>query len=217
MREGPKTVVYELKGPFLKELQEALERDEVPSVEARFFITSECSCGDNGDYELSVKFNVLVNGWRAEDEASIVFESVRAVFSTDPSSAVPIDYSQTEQDTPAGILDLYLQCLSNCMAKIFPRFADTFQSVQIDSYSVNSTGMGKYKVALATVGFDCNLRAVKENQKQRAARLQAQRVTCQGVDTNYATMQCMIAFYNWLLWRLLRREKGMAIAQQSSN
>ncbi|MCX6778907.1 MAG: hypothetical protein NTU97_01600 [Candidatus Magasanikbacteria bacterium] len=112
-----------------------------------------------------------------------------------------------------GTIDLMEQCVSSALSELFPQFAEVFNRARTTGYSVMSMGLGEdAHMVTASLKFDCPLRPEDEDEKRRARRLDLQGVKCDGVDTIRASLNGIITFYHWLLWRMLRREKGQAKA-----
>jgi hypothetical protein len=210
MPETMRVSDYEVSGNIAEELEKALQTGAVPRIQLSYNVLFSGVCGEKADNHTVTLFTaVTVQGQSAVKGVVRNLDLSGIVRKADlqkKGEAKESDRAKTSTD-PLGTIDLIEATLREALCELYPRFAEVLQSVVVVGYSVHGIGLGNDShMVSASVKFQSSLRP-KEAGKEKDATGQA--VKCEGVDTVRASLECLITYYNWVLWRLLRRERGM--------
>lgn len=224
MVEAGKATDYEVSGFIAEELEEVLRTGAAPRIQMAYNVLFQGVCGDKSDSHGFTLFNnVTVKGKSVVKGASRKFSldgKVRKHLvrkgKAGEELAEESDRAKTSNQ-PLGTIDLIEETLREALCELYPRFAEIFRTVRIVGYSVHGIGLGNDShMVSASVRFACALKPGEETEPEDAAELKEDNqraVKCDGVDTVRASIECIVTFYNWVLWRLLRRERGIAKAK----
>ena len=216
---------YEVTGKAAEELEEALHGGAVPQIQLAYHVLFQGVCGNNADRHGFTLFNNVTVGDKSVVKGAarnfvlegIVRKSVVLAAVGSKQATEESDRSKTWNEY-LGTIDLIEETLREALSELFPRFASVFSSVHIVNYSVHGIGLGENShMVSASVRFAYSMKqddeAVEVEKPGKTESEKTKAVKCDGVDTVRASIECIVTFYNWMLWRLLRRERGLAKAK----
>jgi len=206
---------YEISGPLAEQLAQAILVGEVPRLRVDYKVNFEGLLGSDSDEQTTMMVLIVtINDKNAIASAIRSFSIEGGVVLPNVTSGLP---GKEKSDRPTtscislGTIDLVEECIKDALIELFPQFAETFTKAQTTSYSVMGFGLGEDShLVSASIKFDCPLRPEDNEERRQSKRLDLQGVKCDGVDTVRASINGIVTFYHWLLWRMLRRERGQA-------
>ncbi len=216
MPEKTRVTDYEVSGRVAEELEAALLSGAAPQIRLAYHVFFQGVCGNHSPkHSLTLFTNVAVGNKSVVKGAARNFVLSGKVRK---DATKPTGDGKEESDRAKisvehlGTIDLLETTLRESLLELFPQFASVFSAVRLVNYSVHGIGAGgDSHLVSASVRFAYSLRRDSDAKLETE---KTQSVKCDGVDTIRASIECIVTFYNWILWRMLRREQGLAKAKE---
>ncbi|KKR48326.1 MAG: hypothetical protein UT86_C0007G0005 [Candidatus Magasanikbacteria bacterium GW2011_GWC2_40_17] len=205
---------YLIAGPMLQELKEVLATGDVPSLTVRYNIGAMGDAGGE-DKTHSVQVTLLVK--IGEYEATIT-ASKSFLLEVKPQNFLQAR-SFTGEEVSLGIVDLLEGGIRQALVQIFPAWEKVISSSSVSSYVVHSLGSTNSNLVQVIMKFKAELRENGNGKgkggENSAGQTMDKGVFCYGTETIRASLECLLVFYNWLIWRLMRQENGKKLGKKS--
>lgn len=200
---------YLIVGPMIQELMMALSNGDVPPLTVRYNIGAMGGAGgEDKTHSVQIALLVRIGEYEATINASKSF--LLEVEAQDFLRTRPF----TGDEASLGIVDLLEGGIRQALIQIFPDWEEIISGSLVSSYVVHSLGSTNSNLVQVIMKFKASLRKNGKNGFNSAGQTMEKGVICHGTETIRASLECLLAFYNWLIWRLMRQEKGKQLGKK---
>jgi len=201
---------YQKCGAMVSELAAAILKGEVPPLFVRYNIGALGDAGGEGDTPHNIQVGLLV---RLDEYEASVNASRSFLLEVKKTEELRPSVDLTE-DISLGIVDLLEEGIKQGLAEIFPDWAEVIGQTSVTSYVAHSIGSSNSHRVQMILRFAAPLlRPGAKGGDNSAMQIMQSGVICYGTETIRASLECLIVFYNWLIWRLVRQENGKKVGK----